>query len=157
MEVESLVRRFLAKWPIYRHLRDDLLSEAWLAVWEASQKSQDESFLASHAWHRLHHYADAEQGKGMKSARSVRRHRKLGIDPPKQCELNDVAAPDDKRADIWEALLAVCRRPEDEQILRLRADGCKDQEIADRLGMPLTAVQAKRRELQARYEALLGN
>lgn len=57
--------------------------------------------------------------------------------------------------DLREAVFLCAKDTTDEQIVQLRIEGFKDTEIADKLSMPKTAVNNRRRAIEDRYEQLL--
>lgn len=132
MNSARIVNTFLRRWPRYEYLRDDLLSEANVAV--AQCVGQSERYTARAVFHALQRYAKRE---------STHDH-----------EQTDVSLPYTVPESLWDNLLKACTDDFDKQLITLRAAGCTDAEVANRLACSTDRVGRRRRAIEANYNLL---
>jgi len=153
---------FLAFYPAAAHLRDDLNSAGLLGLTEAVMKMVADGYVANAnptglmSFYVLKHISDTvEREETIRVPRRTREeHPEIPI--PVMVPIDKVPADIfsyDPRPleNLWQTIESCCEGDLELSIVRLRAEGRADREIAAKLGVPLTSVFIMRREIYARF------
>lgn len=134
--------RFVEQHAKYEHLKDDLLSEAFIGLTEGVDKIRDKgvrddptSWLSGSIRMQLRRAV-------RKLARSVPMDRLRG---------GDLAYTPDNELETQEAIYACCKDDTDREIVRLRGLGHTDAEIGALIGLSRGAVNRTRQRLEEKY------
>lgn len=166
--VTNKVDTFLAVFPHLEYLRDDLMSEGFIGLCIAvnkmaeggpRQNANPTGFMSYKIHYQLGDLADKEAGTGA-HPNTLRALRKAGKAAAQQVEADpDILPPAtgdetiDPMAmtDLIDEIESCCEDENELEIVRLRAKGYVDQEIADQLHIPLTTTYMLRRGIYARF------
>ena len=154
------VDRFVAVHRDAEHLRDDLISEGFVALTTAVNKmaeagpreSPNPTGLISHHIGRRLQDAVTQVGFGA-SARTVSR----GVETPKLVSLPDEFDAPSRAADpiamleLRDTIQACCESREDKVIIRMRESGSTDAEIAERLNTSVASIYRMRQAIYERF------
>jgi hypothetical protein len=152
---DAAVASTIRKFPPAARLADDLRSAAYVAITEASQElSVDPAkvviYLATAARHGVQETIAGED-------LTPPRRQREGIEPQRFESLSDAAAakltaPEDQSALLLDdILLGCCIDDLDRSIVRLRAAGHTDAEVAASIGLSESAVRNRRKAIEARF------
>lgn len=132
MNSARIVNTFLRRWPRYEYLRDDLVSEANLAAAQCAGKP--DAYVARAVFHALQRFAKREYSNAH--------------------EQPDASLSYTVPENLWDNLLKACTDVFDRKLIELRAAGCNDAEVANRLGCTAARVGRRRRAIEANYNLL---
>ena len=152
---------FLAFYPKASHLRDDLNSAGLLGLTEAVTKMVADGYIATAnptglmSFYILKNISDTvEREETIRVPRRTREeHPEINIPVVVSLDTTHNIFSYDPRPleNLWETIESCCEGDLERSIVRLRAEGRADREIATKLGLPLTTVFVARRELYARF------
>jgi len=166
--VGNRVSAYLAKFPKCQHLRDDLISQGYVGLVTAVNNMVGSDvpnpnplgFMSFHIQKALGELMDQEATIRVPK-RTYMENKAKGklIDRPDKdgsASIDDVLKKDGERdprslVDLMDELLGCCESPTERQIVKHRADGRSDAEIAEILGIPKTTTYMMRRGIYARF------
>jgi len=172
--IVSEVNRFLAFVPGFSHLRDDLISDAFVGLVRAVNKMASDgivndanptSFMAMSIRGCFGKTVEGEQTIRIPSeTRRQKKSKGIELEPPArefshytEEEMEEAFTYDPRKMrDLRETLDACCESDVERKIIELRERKFVDREIAERLGLPLTTTYVMRRTLYARFLELTG-
>jgi hypothetical protein len=166
--VVSRVAAYLARFPQCRHLRDDLVSQGNVGLVTAVNnmvgtvvpEPNPIGFMSFHIQQALGELMDQEATIRVPK-RTYLENKAKGklIDRPDKegsASIDDVLKKDGERdprsiVDLMDELLGCCESPAEREIVRHRAEGRSDLDIANILGIPKTTAYMMRRGIYARF------
>lgn len=153
---------FLAFYPKAAHLRDDLNSAGLVGLTEAIHKMiadgpvENANPTGLLAYYVLKHIGDTVERE--ETIRVPRRTREKHPDQDTPVMVPIDKIPDDafsydprQLENLWQTIESCCEGELELTIVRLRAEGYVDREIAERVDLPLTTIFVMRREIYARF------
>lgn len=166
--VTNKVTSYLEQFPQCNHFKDDLISAGHLGLTEAVNKMvasdvtepNPTGFISVYIQSAIGELMDREAGLRV-PGRTYRRKKKKGTAmevPVKEASIDadhvfQQEALQDPRAvvDLLDEIMGCCETPQEREIVRLRIEGRKDDEVADILGLPKTTAYMLRRGIFARF------
>lgn len=134
------VEHFIAQWPQYGHLKDDLLSEAFIGLTEGVDYIRDNG-AGSNPTGLLAQCIDQQ----LRTATT----QKKEISTTRQ---GDLSYEPDTTLELMEEIEACCENDLDRAIVRQRAQGYSDAEIGESIGKPRLFVTRARQRLAQTFE-----
>lgn len=145
------VESYLLLFPGASFLEDDLISEGILALIEAINRLSNletlndgddnpTGYINQRIIWKIGRFVENDEKQRVPNDYSL--SPVLDIDPTAIVETRDL-------------LIRACQTEEDMIIMEMRGRGCVDQEVADRLSIPRSAVRVQRHELMQRYDSLV--
>ena len=162
--VHHKVKSWLAVFPTLAYLRDDMVSEGFLAVVTAvdniaisnEPKIDNPTGYVSVAIHnQLSNFAMNEAI--IRVPRSVEPDKRASVSPHVYTGLESAmmtSLDQERLIEVKDMLASICRTEYDALIMELRASGYTDAEIGVQLEIPPPTVYMLRRELRERFQTL---
>lgn len=152
---KKIVRDFLTQRPQYKYLSEDLVSGAYVGLVMAVNKMVGHKNKNALAF--MSFWITEEIGKAIEDEQPIRiphrsRRRNSLQTPPRVAIDLDKIECEGNTFDTREEILDCCSCPEEEQIVRLRANGLKDDEIANQIGLSKYTVFMQRQAIYERYQ-----
>ncbi|MEX0938325.1 MAG: hypothetical protein WDZ59_10745 [Pirellulales bacterium] len=150
--VRDTVRRFLTSRPQFKYLRDDLISEGILGLAEAVRDiaagapvQHVAAYLRKAVFNQLDSHVTAHgntiKTPRMRDAENVRRIEEDDCDPRNH----------HREVDLADEIMGSCQDDVEREIVRLRIQGYKDVEVAERLRLSTSWINDVRRKMYERF------
>lgn len=161
--VEELVNCYLKSTPASRHLRDDMIGAASLALVVAidSHAGRDENvkgYAAESIRRAIHVEAQEEPAIGPTARRlsQIRGDDSEDVGKFSRCEsdLTQLESPCETVRDLRDQIEAACESQFDRDVVQLRSEGCTDTEVAARLSVSQPTVMRARKRIETRFDEL---